>query len=42
MLHDFLNLKKYVGGIQNILGVFKNILGACQLPKSTGILFVLT
>lgn len=31
MLHDFMNLRNYVGGVLNTLGMFKNILAACQL-----------
>lgn len=42
MLHDFTNLRKYVGGVLNVLGMFKNILDACQLPKNSDILFVLS
>lgn len=38
MLHDFTNLRKYVGGVLNTFGVFKNIPGACQLSKSAGII----
>lgn len=41
MLH-FTNLRKYVGGVLNTFGMFKNILGACQLSESTDILFVLS
>lgn len=39
MLHDFMNLRKYVGGILNTLGMFKNILGAYQFPKRTGLCY---
>lgn len=42
MLHDFTSLRKYVGGVKNILSIFKNILGAFQLSKATDILFVLS
>lgn len=41
MLH-FTNLRKYVGGVLNTFGMFKNILGACQLSESADILFVLS
>lgn len=42
MLHDFMNIRNYVGGVLNKLGMFKNILGACQLQRNTDILFVLS
>lgn len=41
MVQDFINLRNYVDGVLNILGMFKNTLDACQLPESTNILFVL-
>lgn len=42
MLHEFVNLRKYVGGVLNVLDIFKNILDVCQLQKSSDILFVLS
>lgn len=42
MFHNFTNLRKYVGGVLNTLGMFKNILGGCQLSNRAGILFVLS
>lgn len=42
MIHDFTNLRKDGDGVLNIRGMFKNILDACQLTKTTDILFVLS
>lgn len=42
MFHEFTNLRKYAGEVLNTLGMFENILGACQLSNSTDILFVLS
>lgn len=41
MINDFTDLRNYVGGELNTLGMFKNTLGACHLSESTNILFVL-
>lgn len=42
MFHDFTNVRKYVGGPPNTLGMFKNTCDACQLSNSTDILFALS
>ena len=42
MFHDFTNVRKYVGGPPNTLGMFKNTRDACQLSNSTDILFALS